>query len=137
MPAQTARFFPAARYAMLALLLMLGAAVWLSDAAAATGIVIESPGNEETVHDNLGQVTVSVKVEGTEPAFAEFRFRPVLDGKPLGSVQRNPTFMLEGVERGTHTLQVQLLDGSGNVLAESKPVTFYMWQASQLFPSRK
>ena len=137
MAACTARFSPSARHAVLAFLLVLGATTWQSNAAAAASIVIESPGNEETVHDNLGRVTVSVKVPGAEPASAGIRLRPMLDGKPFGDVQRTPTFRLEGVERGTHTLQVQQLDGSGSVLAESKPVTFHMWQASRLFPGRK
>lgn len=136
MPPYPARLSPAARYAALALLLLLGAAAWQSGAAAAN-IVIESPGSEETVHDNLGQVTVSVKVEGADRASATPAFQAVVDGKPFGGVQRSPTFKLEGIERGEHTLRVQLLDGNGGVLAESQAVKFYMWQASRLFPSRK
>lgn len=134
MRAHTARLSSATRYAVLALLLLLGAA-WQNGAAAAN-IVIESPGSEETVHDNLGQVTVSVKVESADRASTPFAFQAMVDGKPFGGVQRSPTFKLEGMERGEHTLRVQLLDSSGNLLAESQAVKFYMWQASRLFPSR-
>jgi hypothetical protein len=97
-------------------------------------IAIVAPAPEETVHSNEGKVTVSVGVpRGVAPGN---QVVILLDGQP---VARGPatSFPLAGIERGTHTLQAQVVDGKGSTLVASQPVTFHMWQASQLFPSRK
>lgn len=110
----------------------------ISFAAAAQGltVVINRPQAGETLHDNTGAVKVAISVQGGSFP-AEQRLRVLLDGKPYGADQRAPGFVLQGVERGEHRLQVQLVDTKGAVVAASTPVTFYLWQASSQFPSRK
>lgn len=98
-------------------------------------IAIESPKQEETVHDNAGNVAVSLAIHGTAPA--GMRVRVLLDGRPHGAEQATTSFVIEGIERGEHLLQVELVDAAGRVVAASETVTFFMWQASSLFPSRK
>jgi hypothetical protein len=44
---------------------------------------------------------------------------------------------LEHVVRGEHRLQARILDSSGRSVIESKPITFYLWQASRNFPSHR
>jgi hypothetical protein len=68
---------------------------------------------------------------------AGHRLRVLLDGKAFGAEQRTPDFVLQGVERGEHSLQIQLVDAGDAVVATSSAVTFYLWQASSLFPGRK
>jgi hypothetical protein len=99
-----------------------------------TQIAIARPGNEETVHDNEGNLAVQVAVS---PSLAPGdRIVLLLDGGPVAT-QTGTTFALSRIERGAHTLQAQVVDARGATLVASRPITFYMWQASRLFPSRK
>jgi len=109
------------------------AALWLCVAATlvhAQDISIVSPASEETVHSNPGEVTVVVSYKG---ARASSMVRILVDGQPAGPAQPGDTFLLQGIERGAHTLQAQLLT-DGKVVAASAPVTFYLWHASILLP---
>lgn len=94
-------------------------------------IAITNPADGATIHDNEGNVPVEVTVKRGGTIVA------LLDGKPYGAPRSSTSFILEGVERGEHTLQVQLVDAGGKVLASSAPVQFYVWRASVLFPGRK
>ncbi|MGH8695707.1 MAG: hypothetical protein ACREVS_04480 [Burkholderiales bacterium] len=125
------------RYAWLLAAVLAGAAVNLPGLAQAPGsynVAIVQPANEETVHDNQGNVVVQVTAS---PTLAPGdRVALLLDGRTVAQ-QMGTTFTLSGVERGTHTLHAQVVDANGATLATSPPVTFYMWQASRLFPGRK
>jgi hypothetical protein len=61
----------------------------------------------------------------------------LLDGKQYGTQQTDTSFVMQGVDRGERTLQVQLVDADGAVIASSAVVTFYLWRASALFPGRR
>ena len=114
--------------------LMLVVAAGMAPAAEAASVVIVSPRSEETIHDNAGNVAVTVIVDdGAQDA----PLRVLLDGRPYGPLQHTRSFTLTGVERGEHTLQVQLIDAAGEIVASSDAVKFYLWQASRLFPGRK
>ena len=101
------------------------------------GVSIVSPRNEETIHDNTGRVAVTVAIRNGDSLAAGGAIRVLLDGKPFGLDARASSFALEGLERGEHRLQVQLTNAAGTVIVTSEVVTFYMWQASAQFPSRK
>jgi len=103
----------------------------------APGIAIISPKNEETLHDNAGRVPVSIAIQGSGELPEHSSVRVLLDGKPHGASRNGASFMLEGVERGEHTLQAQVVDAGGKTILSSDTVTFYLWQASRLFPGRK
>lgn len=116
------------------LLLLGAAALWFAaTAATAASIRITSPANEETIHDNSGNVSVSVE--------AELRSRQVirllLDGAPAAPDHDGKHFSLNGIDRGEHTLEAMILDGEGRTVAVSPTVTFYVWQASVNLPPRK
>jgi hypothetical protein len=102
--------------------------------AQTAAVSIVAPQNEETVHDNSGNVAVQVAVSGGKRAGDQLVL--LLDGNPVPG-RGDSRFMLTGVDRGTHTLQAQLIDSSGSPRASSPVVTFYMWQASRLSPLRK
>lgn len=119
--------------------LLLVMPAWLAPGnvlADAASITIASPKPEETIHDNAGNVVVAVVVRN-DGAAQDAAIRVLLDGQPYGPVQHSRSFTLTGVERGEHTLQVQLIGASGNVIASSGTVKFHLWQASRLFPGRK
>jgi hypothetical protein len=102
--------------------------------AQAASVAIVSPQNEETLHDNSGNVAVVLAVTGERQRGT--RLVLLLDGN-LAASGGGSRFALSGVERGTHTLQAQLVDPGGNPRASSGVVTFYMWQASRLSPLRR
>lgn len=94
-------------------------------------IVITRPEDGSTVFDNSGHVQIAVSPE-QELAPGD-RFELLLDGHPLASER----LTLDGVDRGPHHLQARIVDSEGAIVVESPPVTFYLWQASRNFPSRK
>lgn len=129
----------ALRLALASLALLVPALLALPAAGQpAPALTIATPANEETVHDNTGRLAVTVTVDDGG-ALDESRavLRVLLDGARFGVEQRGRSFTLEGIERGTHALQVELLDRDGRTVATSPAVTFHMWRASALFPSRK
>jgi hypothetical protein len=95
---------------------------------------IVAPKAEETVHSNSGYLAVTVAVS-TPSAKAGGHLSLLLDGKTVatGSEQH---FVLKGIDRGSHTLRLQVNAADGTVLATSPQVTFHMWRASRLFRSR-
>ncbi len=113
------------------LLVSLGA-LCVSSAGLAADIEIFIPKNEQTVHNNSGNVTVEIMAL-LEPGQS---IRLLVDGQRAAPDSRDLTFNLEGIDRGEHTLQALILDERGYVVAKSQPVIFFMWQASSRFPPR-
>jgi hypothetical protein len=101
-------------------------------ATAAEPLRIIAPGDGETIHDNAGNVSVRVTGGG-----AVAGYRAYVDGTPTGPISLTTGFTLNGIDRGEHQLAVAAVDGNGNPVATSAPITIYMWQASKLFPGRK
>ncbi len=67
----------------------------------------------------------------TEPPnlFDGDNFQLLLDGTPIGKPQANSVFQLNAVDRGTHTVAMQIVNKEGEVLISSEPVTFFMHRA--------
>lgn len=96
-------------------------------------IEIVQPQDETTVFDNGGHVEVQIRVSpATELATGD---RMILFLDEHAVVPKGQA--LDHVERGEHRLQVRILDSNGRNVIESKPITFYLWQASRNFPSRR
>ena len=100
--------------------------------AAAASVAIVAPAQDETIHDNSGNVSVSVEVDDAPGA----KLRLLLDGRSAAPEADGTELRLENIDRGAHSLQAELIGPDGNVLAASAPVTFYLWRASRLFPNR-
>jgi hypothetical protein len=118
-------------------ILMLIYTALISNPAYADGyqaVRIVAPKPEETVHSNSGYLAVTVAVS-TPPAKAGGHLSLLLDDKTVatGSEQN---FVLKGIDRGSHTLRLQVNAADGTVLATSPQVTFHMWRASRLFRSK-
>lgn len=85
---------------------------------------IIQPTNEATIRNNQGYVNVSVQIE---PQLQEGdQLQLVYDGQDLGKPQVNPSFSLNEVERGEHTVAVKIINASGKVIGTTDSVTFYM-----------
>lgn len=96
-----------------------------------------SPKQGGTVHDNAGNVPVKATVRPPLRSQDGHRLRAMLDGALLPGVWQTTRFTMQGVNRGTHTLQVVITDADGRSLIESEPVEFSVWQASRLFRGRR
>ena len=99
-------------------------------------IAVTKPADGSTVFNNAGNVEVTVDVSPALRVDAGDQVVLFVDGH--GTAAQSATrFNLSGIVRGEHTLEAQVVDSSGNVLMSSKPVKFYMWQASRLFLNRR
>jgi hypothetical protein len=82
-----------------------------------------APLNDTPLRDNTGNVSVQLSVE---PALAGgHRLRVLMDGKTVGE-DGGLSFSIKNVDRGTHSLVVQVLDAEGKVMQTSEPSTFHM-----------
>lgn len=120
-------------------MLLLASAALLPCPAYAQGydsVSIVAPEPETTIHDNNGVVEIQVATSPQLNTRNGDYFTILLDDQVVTSGIRHH-FELTGIDRGAHKLVAQVNASDGKVLAESAPVTFYMWHASILFPNRK
>ncbi len=99
-------------------------------------VSISKPANEETIHSNEGSVIVAFS---STPALAkDDRYKLLFDGQEVSSEGENnlPLMELQNVGRGTHTLQVEIVDQSGKTLVSSEKSIFFLRSQSILFPNR-
>lgn len=95
---------------------------------------ILQPRPDEAVRNNAGDVAIRVEVEPRLAVARGHRFTATLDGKPQPGQWYEPAFSLTNIDRGTHTLEVAVVDANtGRVLARSEPVTFHLLRHSVLF----
>lgn len=85
---------------------------------------ITSPSDEGTVRNNNGDLKIITNITPDRPSKA--RYRLFLDGVPQGQLQEAPVFFLTNIDRGAHTLKVQLVDQTGKEIASSEMITVYM-----------
>ena len=97
---------------------------------------IVAPESEQTVHDNSGNLAVTVTVSPPLQSGAGDRFLLLLDDKTVASGS-GQQFELKNIDRGTHTLQARVEAADGTVRATSPQVIFHMWRASRLFWNRQ
>jgi len=105
------------------------------DAALYT-VLITQPADGETVFDNEGNVAIRFHVVPSLRSEAGHQLLLSIDGLPFAPVSAAGA-TLRGVERGPHTLTASVVDSGGKLLASSSRASFYLWQASALFPNRR
>ena len=94
-----------------------------------TALAIASPVNDEALRDNSGAVAVKIGLAPPLDTQAGHKLVVVLDKKPVAEAQATEV-SLKDVERGTHTLKVQVTDAKGLLLKESPEVTFQLHRGS-------
>lgn len=99
-------------------------------------VKIVAPADHATVVNTAGTVAVTVLVEPPLKVGRGDRIQLTLDGNPATEAA-SPNISLKGVDRGTHTLEAQVVDRVGATLMESAPVTFYLHRPSIHLPGRK
>lgn len=98
-----------------------------------TRVVIRRPTEDETVRDNTGAVALAVDLE--PPLQTGHRMAVIVDGRMVFDKLEVNQVTLTDVDRGTHKLQVKVLNADGAEQAVSQPVTFHMHRATVLTPS--
>ena len=91
---------------------------------------VASPAAEETLWNIGAQLNVSLALSpGLQSGH---QVRVYYDGTPLEAA--GLSFQLQGVYRGEHNLQAEIVDENGQVLIRSQPSRFYVQQTSVLRP---
>lgn len=84
---------------------------------------ITRPINDETIRSNEGKLTALARV--VPELASEHRFRWSMDGEIIQEVN-SPELRLNNVDRGSHTLQAEIVDADGKVLISSDSITFHL-----------
>jgi uncharacterized protein DUF4124 len=89
-------------------------------------VTILTPANDETVRNNAGLVNINAKVTPPLDQDRNDQLTIKLDGQTLGEPSTSPNFTLSEVERGTHTVQVVVVDKDKKAIKSSKTITFHL-----------
>lgn len=88
---------------------------------------IETPSNEQTLRGADGQVSVGLSIN---PALQEgHKIRYIVDGKALDEDLEQTHITLQNLSMGSHSLQAQVIDNSGNSVKATLSVRFHLRQA--------
>ena len=94
-------------------------------------ITVVSPGSEANFHSNEGNVPLTFTIEPALRAGDSVRVQ--VDGKPMEiGIGADGLGQLTGLERGAHTLVVEVLGANRRTLKTSAPVTFHVHKTSVL-----
>ena len=89
-------------------------------------IQINTPSDRQTIRDNQGNLTVVATTNRKLNQGRSARLR--LDGEVYGRAQTQLFWPLTNIDRGSHTLQVELLK-HGKVIASSEEMTVFLHRA--------
>lgn len=87
-------------------------------------IAITQPQNEQTIRNNQGALSVIATL--SPELFPGNQTQLLLDGHPVGNPQKQLSFEVSGIDRGSHTLQVQVIDNQGKSIIVSERITVFM-----------
>ena len=98
------------------------------DAYASFSIV--SPASDEAIRANDGNVTIRMELEpGLLPGHTIKLKVDGEDGKDMNTVDGS-SIQLVSMSRGRHTVEAMVVDGEGNVLIQTEPVSFNVLRIS-------
>ncbi|SCW52698.1 DUF4124 domain-containing protein [Pseudomonas sp. NFACC05-1] len=83
---------------------------------------------DEALRANNGTFTVGVRAQPRLQS--PHLFRLLLDGQPYGQASNVPRLQLVNIDRGEHSLAVQVIDGD-NLVQQSETVTFTVQRVHQ------
>ncbi|GIU30027.1 DUF4124 domain-containing protein [Shewanella schlegeliana] len=82
-------------------------------------VQIVSPTEEESIHNNEGDITIIANIEPQLSSAHELAL--FMDGQQIGNTQQHGIFKLNNIDRGEHSFVVKVLSKNGKQLA-STPV---------------
>lgn len=89
-------------------------------------LTITSPQNDGTAEDGTGDVQVEAALAPALQVGHQVRLR--VDGSVHGRPGTGLSWQLRNMDRGSHTLQVEVLDQDGRVVIRSKAVTVHVFR---------
>jgi hypothetical protein len=90
-------------------------------------VTIAQPLNNATIRNNQGYVSI---ITETKPQLAKSdKIQLIFDGQPLSVAQKSSIFALSDVNRGSHTIVVNVVDAKGQTLSTSDNVIFFVHRA--------
>lgn len=89
---------------------------------------IISPKNDMPIRSNNGTLEIHVKISPEKENTQKLQL--YLDGTALGSPQISSTIRALNIDRGTHQVQVYLLDEKGKTLTKTQIITVHLLRAS-------
>ncbi|OEE63510.1 hypothetical protein A1OQ_08730 [Enterovibrio norvegicus FF-162] len=95
--------------------------------ALATRVTLLSPTNDATIRNNQGMINIELSTD--LPLGKNQKVRALVDGKSQPS-QQSLQLALDNLDRGSHTIKVQLLQ-DGKVIATTSSVTVFLHRAIQ------
>ncbi len=98
---------------------------------------IVNPQNDATIRNTAGVVDVTLAVTPALRSQEGDRVTLVMDNAKEYGPTADVQFCLNGVDRGTHTLQAMIENAQGGVIQKSDTVTIFVKQASRLQPQPK
>lgn len=90
-----------------------------------TKIVITQPLNQSTIRNNQGYVAVALEIDPPKLGNGD-KLQMIFDGSPLGAPQTSSNFELKGIDRGSHTIAVQIVNEDGKEILTSDSITIFM-----------
>ncbi len=98
---------------------------------------IQSPGNDETVRNNEGNVSLQFSIKPNLNSELKHSLSVLLDGKVVKRNITSSSTSLSNIDRGTHTISAEIHSSSGTVIRRSSPVTIHVHRQSSLFNNNK
>lgn len=100
--------------------------------ASTYAVSIVQPHDQSTLH-NQAPIIVMASVQPALKTGDSLQL--LVDGLPMGAPQTESQFTIQDLIRGTHQLQVRILDVNGQTLKMSLPITLFKQQATVLLPT--
>jgi len=92
-------------------------------------ISIALPENNQVLRSNEGNADISVELRpGLQPGH---KIRIYLDGSPTANDLDTTQITLQNTDRGTHSLEVSVIDENGKELIRSSAVSFHMLRLAE------
>ena len=98
-----------------------------------TSLQITKPERNETIRSNSGDVEVAVILSPGLQFIHGHKLEYLLDGKSILKTEQATS--LKNLDRGTHTLVIQVIDKNNKVLIHSNSVTFHLKRFFKAKPS--
>lgn len=86
------------------------------------------PVDQATVRDNRGIMNVLLEIQPELQTGDTIEL--LLDGAAVGKPQITPAFTITGLNRGSHTLQAQIINPQGDILKSSETITIFLHRAT-------
>ena len=108
----------------------------VAEPAAYARFALVTPAADESIWDNTGKLVVTFAAEPPLQTELGHRLVVLLDGQAQVALQQDTSVTLENVDRGSHTVQGQIIDVRGDVLMSSETISVHMHRQSVLAPNR-